>query len=158
MIRQHAGTIRYRWKALDQAQPPVASPSPSRHCRRRCSPLNHWSANCPECELSVVTCSTGHARVELESINNIEMLLRQGVRTCCMWQGGRRMSTAGRPIECKAAVARGVGDLRIETITVAPPQPGEVRLKVRSACSLASWAPTLSRYIRMHCVTPTSTH
>jgi len=68
------------------------------------------------------------------------------------------MSTAGRPIECKAAVARGVGDLRIETITVAPPQPGEVRLKVRSACSLASWAPTLSRYIRMHCVTPTSTH
>ena len=39
---------------------------------------------------------------------------------------------AGKPIVCKAAVARGVNDLRIEEITVAPPKKGEVRLKVHS--------------------------
>jgi len=39
---------------------------------------------------------------------------------------------AGQPIKCKAAVARGVKDLRIEEITVAPPKAGEVRLKVHS--------------------------
>jgi S-(hydroxymethyl)glutathione dehydrogenase/alcohol dehydrogenase len=41
-------------------------------------------------------------------------------------------TTVGAPIACKAAVARGVNDLRIETITVAPPKAGEVRLKVHS--------------------------
>jgi len=41
-------------------------------------------------------------------------------------------STAGKTIQCKAAVARGVNDLRIETINVAPPKAGEVRLKVHS--------------------------
>ena len=41
-------------------------------------------------------------------------------------------STAGKPIQCKAAVARGVNDLRIEEITVAPPKANEVRLKVHS--------------------------
>ncbi len=41
-------------------------------------------------------------------------------------------ATAGSPITCKAAVARGVNDLRVEEITVAPPQAGEVRLKVHS--------------------------
>jgi len=41
-------------------------------------------------------------------------------------------SMAGKPIKCKAAVARGVNDLRIEEITVAPPKAGEVRLKVHS--------------------------
>ena len=48
---------------------------------------------------------------------------------------GRRAlssATAGRPITCKAAVARGVNDLRVEEITVAPPKAGEVRLKVHS--------------------------
>ena len=45
---------------------------------------------------------------------------------------GRALSTAGQPITCNAAVARGVNDLRIEIITVAPPQAGEVRLKVHS--------------------------
>jgi len=41
-------------------------------------------------------------------------------------------STVGKTIQCKAAVARGVNDLRIETINVAPPKAGEVRLKVHS--------------------------
>ena len=36
----------------------------------------------------------------------------------------------GAPITCKAAVAFGVNDLRVETIVVAPPKAGEVRLKV----------------------------
>lgn len=36
----------------------------------------------------------------------------------------------GKPIECKAAVAWAVNDLRIEKITVAPPKAGEVRVKV----------------------------
>ena len=44
----------------------------------------------------------------------------------------RLLSTAGQSITCKAAVARGVNDLRIEEITVAPPKAGEVRLKVHS--------------------------
>lgn len=44
----------------------------------------------------------------------------------------RMMSTAGQPIKCKAAVAHGVNDLRIEEITVAPPKAGEVRVKVHS--------------------------
>ena len=35
-------------------------------------------------------------------------------------------------ITCKAAVAHAVNDLRIEEINVAPPQAGEVRLKVHS--------------------------
>lgn len=38
----------------------------------------------------------------------------------------------GKPINCKAAVAWGVNDLRVEQITVAPPKCGEVRLKVHS--------------------------
>lgn len=41
-------------------------------------------------------------------------------------------AAAGKPIVCKAAVARGVNDLRIEQVTVAAPQKGEVRLKVHS--------------------------
>ena len=41
-------------------------------------------------------------------------------------------STAGQIIECKAAVARGVDDLRIEKIFVDPPKAGEVRVKVHS--------------------------
>lgn len=45
----------------------------------------------------------------------------------------RMMSTTvGQAISCQAAVARGVNDLRVETITVAPPKAGEVRLKVHS--------------------------
>ena len=41
------------------------------------------------------------------------------------------MSTAGQPIRCLAAVAWKAGeDLSIETVTVAPPKKGEVRLKV----------------------------
>lgn len=40
-------------------------------------------------------------------------------------------STAGKPIECKAMVARGAKQpLTWETITVAPPKAGEVRVKV----------------------------
>jgi S-(hydroxymethyl)glutathione dehydrogenase / alcohol dehydrogenase len=39
--------------------------------------------------------------------------------------------TAGKPIECKAMVARGPKQpLTLETITVAPPKAGEVRVKV----------------------------
>ena len=39
--------------------------------------------------------------------------------------------TAGKPITCKAAVAWEAGkDLSIETVTVAPPKKGEVRLRV----------------------------
>ena len=41
-------------------------------------------------------------------------------------------ATAGQTITCKAAVAWGVDDLRVETINVAPPKAGEVRLKVVS--------------------------
>lgn len=49
---------------------------------------------------------------------------------CCV---ARAMSAfAGKPITCKAAVARGVNDLRIEEVTVAPPKAHEVRLKVHS--------------------------
>merc|ERR1719210_2481640 len=44
----------------------------------------------------------------------------------------QRAFSVGQPIKCKAAVARGVNDLRIEEITVAPPRAGEVRLKVHS--------------------------
>lgn len=39
------------------------------------------------------------------------------------------MSTAGAPITCKAMVLRTIGKLDLETVTVAPPQKGEVRLK-----------------------------
>lgn len=35
-------------------------------------------------------------------------------------------------IVCKALVARGVNDIKVEDVTVAPPGPGEVRLKVHS--------------------------
>ena len=44
----------------------------------------------------------------------------------------RSLSTVGKPITCKAAVARGVNDLRVENITVAPPRAGEVRLKIHT--------------------------
>ena len=37
---------------------------------------------------------------------------------------------AGESIECKAMVAFGVNDLREETVLVAPPKAGEVRVKV----------------------------
>lgn len=40
--------------------------------------------------------------------------------------------TTGQPLKCKAAVARGVNDLRIEEVNVAVPGPREVRLKVMS--------------------------
>lgn len=36
----------------------------------------------------------------------------------------------GQALECEAAVAHAVDDIRIESIKVAPPRPGEVRLKV----------------------------
>jgi len=39
-------------------------------------------------------------------------------------------ATQGKPITCKAMVARGVNDLQEEKITVAPPKSGEVRVKV----------------------------
>lgn len=45
-----------------------------------------------------------------------------------MFSGG----STGKNITCKAAVARGVNDLRIEEIVVAPPRAGEVRVKVHS--------------------------
>lgn len=45
---------------------------------------------------------------------------------------GFRLVSTAKPIECKACVARGVNDLRIEKITVAPPGPREVRLKTHS--------------------------
>jgi len=59
------------------------------------------------------------------------MCRRVGAQSCCRTA---RMSTStnGKPITCKAAVARGVNDLRIEEIVVAPPGPGEVRVKVHS--------------------------
>merc|ERR1719454_970349 len=51
----------------------------------------------------------------------------------CATRGvARRAFSSAAPIKCKAAVARGVGDLRVEEITVAPPRAGEVRLKVHS--------------------------
>ena len=41
------------------------------------------------------------------------------------------MSTVGKPIECKAMVARAAKQpLSLETITVDPPKAGEVRVKV----------------------------
>ena len=41
------------------------------------------------------------------------------------------MSTAGKPIECKAMVARAAKQpLSLETITVDPPKAGEVRVRV----------------------------
>ena len=41
------------------------------------------------------------------------------------------MSTAGKPITCRAMVARAVKQpLSVETITVDPPKEGEVRVKV----------------------------
>lgn len=41
------------------------------------------------------------------------------------------MSTAGKPIECQAAVAFKAGEaLRVVKVSVAPPKAGEVRLKV----------------------------
>lgn len=43
---------------------------------------------------------------------------------------GTASQTTGKEIECKAAVAWGVDDIRIETIKVAPPKAGEVRLRV----------------------------
>ena len=39
---------------------------------------------------------------------------------------------SGKDIYCKAAVAHGVNDLRIDDIVVAPPKKGEVRLKVEA--------------------------
>lgn len=51
---------------------------------------------------------------------------------CQFLRSYRHSSTAGKPITCKAAVAYGVDDLRIENITVAPPKAGEVRIKVHS--------------------------
>lgn len=41
------------------------------------------------------------------------------------------MSTQGKVIDCRAAVAWAVGeDLKIETIQVDPPKAGEVRVKI----------------------------
>merc|ERR1719203_194366 len=60
----------------------------------------------------------------LKPLRSFRALGRQSCR--CM------SSMAGQPIACQAAVARGVNDLRIEQITVAPPKAGEVRLKVHS--------------------------
>eukprot|EP00605_Chrysophyceae_sp_TOSAG23-4_P000017 GSChrysophyteH1.ASY1.ANO1.17.1 assembled CDS len=41
-------------------------------------------------------------------------------------------NTIGKPIQCKAAVAHAVNDLKVEIIEVDVPKPGEVRLKVIS--------------------------
>lgn len=42
-----------------------------------------------------------------------------------------QMATAGKPIECKAAIAwEAKKPLDVTTVTVAPPGPGEVRIKV----------------------------
>ena len=41
-------------------------------------------------------------------------------------------NTIGKPIQCKAAVAHAVNDLKVEIIEVATPRAGEVRLKVMS--------------------------
>jgi hypothetical protein len=41
-------------------------------------------------------------------------------------------ATAGEVIECDAAVAFGVNDVRVTRVKVAPPKKGEVRLKVVS--------------------------
>jgi len=38
--------------------------------------------------------------------------------------------SVGKPITCRAMVARGVDDIGVETIEVAPPKAGEVRVKV----------------------------
>ena len=50
-----------------------------------------------------------------------------------LWTGRllspQKMSTVGQVIKCKAAVAWGVNDLKIEEIEVAPPKAGEVRVK-----------------------------
>ena len=40
-------------------------------------------------------------------------------------------ATQGKPIKCKAMVARGVNDMKEEEITVDVPKSGEVRVKVR---------------------------
>ncbi len=39
-------------------------------------------------------------------------------------------NTAGEAIECEAAVAYGVNDIKVTKVRVAPPRPGEVRVKV----------------------------
>ena len=41
-------------------------------------------------------------------------------------------NTLGEVIECDAAVAFGVDDVRVTRVKVAPPRAGEVRLKVVS--------------------------
>ena len=44
------------------------------------------------------------------------------------------MATAGKDIECKAAIAWAANQpLDVRTITVAPPQAGEVRIKIHAA-------------------------
>lgn len=54
-------------------------------------------------------------------------------------------ATAGKPIECKAAVAWKAGaDLSIETVTVDPPKKGEVRVKILATGVCHTDAYTLS--------------
>lgn len=61
------------------------------------------------------------------------MLLRLANRRTFSALSRRLFSTVGKPIECKAAVAwEAKKPVSIETVTVAPPGPGEVRLKVVS--------------------------
>jgi len=60
---------------------------------------------------------------------------RSGVITAGVNNQSRRSvqydgGPAGKPIHCTAAVAFGVNDLRTAPVIVAPPKPGEVRLKV----------------------------
>merc|ERR1711881_147567 len=50
-------------------------------------------------------------------------------RPVVLWLANN-MTTEGKPITCKAMVAFGVNDLRLEDIIVAPPKAGEVRVKV----------------------------
>mmetsp|Transcript_17764 Transcript_17764/g.56018 ORF Transcript_17764/g.56018 Transcript_17764/m.56018 type:complete len:362 (+) Transcript_17764:66-1151(+) len=58
------------------------------------------------------------------------LLRRGGARgAASAWQ---RHFSAGEPLVCKAAVAFGVNDLRVEQVKVAPPRAGEVRVKVHS--------------------------
>ena len=43
----------------------------------------------------------------------------------------RRAATAGKPIECKAAIAwEAQKPLDVTTVTIAPPGPGEVRVRM----------------------------
>jgi hypothetical protein len=69
------------------------------------------------------------------------------------------LTFVGKPITCKAAVAHGVNDLRIEEIIVAPPKAGEVRLKVVPCPCLCLCLAVLRRWVlSVSCFNGTSLH